>query len=168
MTPATGSSPGPGGRPPRGSLSDPPPHTLTAHIVVSDAARASAWYQRAFGAREQARVTLPGGKVLTVVLRIGDSQLHVASEFPQAGILSPASIGGTATVLQIQTGDAGALWQRALEAGAEVCHELADQFWGERHGQLTDPFGHRWNIAQHLRDLTPEEIEAAAAQAFSG
>jgi len=168
MTPATGSSPGPGGRPPRGSLSDPPPHTLTAHIVVSDAARASAWYQRAFGAREQARVTLPGGKVLTVVLRIGDSQLHVASEFPQAGILSPASIGGTATVLQIQTGDAGALWQRALDAGAEIHHELADQFWGERHGQLTDPFGHRWNIAQHLRDLTPEEIEAAAAQAFSG
>ena len=168
MTPATGSSAGPGGRAPRGSLSDPPPHTLTAHIVASDAAQASAWYQRAFGAREQARVTLPGGKVLTVVLRIGDSQLHVASEFRQAGILSPASVGGTATVLQIQTGDAGALWQRALEAGAEIHHELADQFWGERHGQLTDPFGHRWNIAQHLRDLTPEEIEAAAAQAFGG
>jgi len=168
MTPATGSSAGPRGRPPRRSLSDPPPHTLTAHIVASDAAHASAWYQRAFGAREQARVTLPGGKVLTVVLRIGDSALHVASEFPQAGILSPASIGGTATVLQIQTGDAGALWQRALDAGAEIHHELADQFWGERHGQLTDPFGHRWNIAQHLRDLTPEEIEAAAAQAFGG
>jgi uncharacterized glyoxalase superfamily protein PhnB len=93
----------------------------------------------------QARVTLPGGKVLTIVLRIGDSHLPVASEFPQAGILSPASIGGTAAVLQVQTDDAGALWQRALDAGAQVHHELAHQFWGERHGRLTDPFGHRWS-----------------------
>ncbi len=157
---------GPAGHRARGSLSDPPLHTLTAHTVVPDAAQASVWYQRAFGAREHARVTLPGGKVLTAVLRIGDSEVHVASEFPEAGILSPASIGGTATVLQIQTDDVSALWQRALDAGAEICHELADQFWGERHGQLADPFGHRWNIAQHLRDLAPEEIEAAAAQAF--
>ena len=166
MTSEYQASQGPAGHRARGSLSDPPLHTLTAHTVVPDAAQASVWYQRAFGAREHARVTLPGGKVLTVVLRIGDSEVHVASEFPEAGILSPASIGGTATVLQIQTNDAAALWQRALDTGAEVRHELADQFWGERHGQLTDPFGHCWNIAQHLRDLAPEEIEAAAAQAF--
>lgn len=154
--------------PRRTSLSDPPLHTLTAHIVVADASEASAWYGRAFGATEAARVTLPTGTVLTVVIRIGDSEVHVASEFPEAGVLSPASIGGTATVLQIQTDDADELWQRALAAGAEVHHDLADQFWGERHGQLTDPFGHRWNVAQHLRDLTPDELEAAAARAFGG
>jgi uncharacterized glyoxalase superfamily protein PhnB len=148
------------------SLSDPPLHTLTAHTVVSDATEASAWYQRAFGASERARLTLPDGKVLTVVLRIGDSEIHVASEFPAAGILAPPSIGGTATVLQLQTDDADELWRRALAAGGKVLHDLVEQFWGERHGQLEDPFGHRWNIAQHVRDLSPDEIEAAAAKAF--
>ena len=140
---------------------------ITAHIVVPDADAAAAWYARAFGADERSRVPLPGGNVMTVELRFGDSPVHVASEFPQAGILSPLAIGGTATVLQITTDDADALWKRALAAGAEVHHELADQFWGERQGQLTDPFGHRWNIAQHIRDVAPEEIAAAAAKMFA-
>ena|SRR5437588_8850301 len=140
---------------------------VSAHIVVPDADAAAAWYARAFGAQEVGRVPLPGGKVMSVELRIGDSSVHVGSEFPDFGILSPVSIGGTATVLQISTEDADALWQRALEAGAEIHQPLADQFWGERHGQLTDPYGHRWNIAQHIRDVPPEEIAAAAARAFS-
>ena len=139
---------------------------LTPHIVVTDADAAAAWYADAFGAEERGRVPLPGGAVMTVELAIGDSSLHLASEFADAGILSPLTIGGTATVLQIQTDDADALWARALEAGAVGRHELADQFWGERHGQLVDPFGHRWNIAQRLRDVTPEELAAGAAEAF--
>jgi PhnB protein len=140
--------------------------SVTAHIVVADAAAASEWYARAFGASERGRVPLPGGRPMTVELAFGESAVHVASEFPQAGILSPASIGGTATVLQIATEDADALWARATSAGAEVIHPLQDQFWGERHGQLADPFGHRWNVAQHLRDVPAEEIAAAAARAF--
>jgi PhnB protein len=140
---------------------------ITPHFVVPEASEAAAWYTRAFGAHERTRVPLPGGQVMTVVLQIGESTVHVGSEFPQAGILSPLSIGGTATVLQINTDDAEALWQRAIAAGATVAHELADQFWGERHGQLTDPFGHRWNIAQHIRDVPQDELERAAAQAFS-
>jgi PhnB protein len=139
---------------------------LTPHIVVTDADAAAAWYAQAFGAEERSRVPLPGGSVMTVELAIGDSSLHVASEFADAGVLSPLTIGGTATVLQIQTDDADALWARALGAGAEVRHELADQFWGERHGQVVDPFGHRWNIAQRVRDVTPEELAAGAAKAF--
>jgi PhnB protein len=103
---------------------------------------------------------------MAVELAIGDSSLHVSSEFPDAGILSPLTIGGTASVLQIQTDGADALWARSLDAGATVRHELADQFWGERHGQVVDPFGHRWNIAQRLRDVTPEELAAGAAKAF--
>jgi PhnB protein len=122
---------------------------VSAHIVVSDAVAASDWYARAFGAAERSRTELPGG-VMTAVLRFGDDDVHVASEFPDAGVLSPLTIGGTATVLQLQTDDADALWAQAREAGAEVRHELADQSWGERHGQLSDPFGHRWNIAQRL------------------
>jgi len=95
------------------------------------------------------------------------SALVARLDFNQtAGVVSPLTVGGTATVLQIQTDDAGALWTRVVEAGAEVRHPLADQFWGERHGQVVDPFGHRWNIAQRLRDVSPEEVEAAAAQAF--
>jgi PhnB protein len=141
---------------------------LTAHIVVGDADAAAAWYARAFGAQERGRVPLPGGGVMTIELAIGDSALHLASEFPDAGILSASTIGNTATVLQIQTDDADALWARALEAGAEVRHELADQFWGERHGQVADPFGHHWNIAQRIRDVTPEELAAGAAEAFGG
>jgi PhnB protein len=71
-------------------------------------------------------------------------------------------------VLTLGTGDAGALWRRAVDAGAEVLHPLQDQFWGDRHGQLIDPYGHRWGVAQHLRDVPPEEVVRAAAEAFGG
>jgi PhnB protein len=139
---------------------------VSAHIVVRDAAEAAAWYTKAFGARELSRIPLPGDRVMSVELAIGDSVAHIGSEFPEMGIVSPLTIGGTATVLQIDTDDADALWARALDAGAEPRQELADAFWGERHGQLTDPFGHRWNIAQKLRDVPHDEIVAAAAQIF--
>jgi PhnB protein len=139
---------------------------VSAHIVVPDAAEACAWYARAFGAQEISRVPLPGDRVMSVEAQIGESAIHIGSEFPEAGILSPRSIGGTATVLQITTEDATALWRQALDAGADEGHPLAEQFWGELHGQLTDPFGHRWNIAQKIRDVSPEEIAAAAAEMF--
>ena len=141
---------------------------VSAHIVVPDAAEASAWYARAFGARELSRVPLPGDRVMTVEVAIGDSVVHVGSEFPEMGILSPLAIGGTATVLQIDTPDADGRWRRALDAGAEPRGELADAFWGERHGQLADPFGHRWNVAQRIRDVPHDEIVAAAAAIFGG
>jgi PhnB protein len=141
--------------------------TVEAHIVEPDADAAATWYVRAFGAEEESRVPLPDGSVLRVVLRFGGACVHVGREFPDFGVISPLTIGGTATVLQINTADADALWSRALEAGAEIRHELVDQFWGERHGQLTDPFGHRWNVAQNLRDVPAGEIEAGAAQMFA-
>jgi PhnB protein len=139
---------------------------VDAHLVVPDADEAAAWYASAFGARELSRVPLPANRVMTVELAFGESVVHVGSEFPDMGILSPMTIGDTATVLQINTDDANALWTRAVGAGAVARHQLADAFWGERHGQLTDPFGHRWNIAQRLRDVPHDEIVAAAAQAF--
>ena len=139
---------------------------VDAHLVVPDADAAATWYATAFGACELSRIPLPGDKVMTVELAIGESVIHVGSEFPDLGIVSPLTIGDTATVLQINTDDASALWARATAAGAVVRHELADAFWGERHGQLTDPFGHRWNVAQRLRDVPHDEIVAAAAQAF--
>jgi PhnB protein len=105
---------------------------------------------------------------MSLELALGESVVHVASEFPAMGIVSPSTLGGTATVLQLETGDARSLWERALAAGAAVRHPLAEQFWGELHGQLTDPFGHRWNIAQRVRDVSPAEIAAAAAAIFGG
>jgi len=105
---------------------------------------------------------------MVVEMQLADAVLHVASEFPDAGIVSPLTIGRTATVLQLNVDDVDAAWARAVQAGATVGHELGDTFWGERHGQLTDPFGHRWNLAQRLRDVPQEEIVAAAARAFGG
>jgi PhnB protein len=139
---------------------------VDAHLVVPDADEAATWYASAFGARELSRIPLPGNRVMTVELAFGESVVHVGSEFPDMGILSPITIGDTATVLQINTDDANALWTRAVNAGAVARHQLADAFWGERHGQLTDPFGHRWNIAQRLRDVPHDDIVAAAALAF--
>ena len=139
---------------------------VAAHLVVRNADEAAAWYANAFGARELSRIPLPGNRVMTVELAFGDSVVHVGSELPDMGIVSPMTIGGTATVLQINTDDANALWARAVDAGAVARHQLGDTFRGERHGQLTDPFGHRWNIAQRLHDVPHDEIVAAAAQAF--
>jgi PhnB protein len=141
---------------------------LSVHLVVPEAAAAAEWYARAFGAGERSRIPLPGGTVMVVEVQIGDAVVHVASEFPDAGIVSPLTIGGTATVLQLNVEDVDAAWARAVEAGATVGHELGDTFWGERHGQLTDPFGHRWNLAQRVRDVPQDELVAAAARAFGG
>jgi PhnB protein len=90
----------------------------------------------------------------------------VADEFPGMGVLSPRSVGGTSTVLNLYVEDVDGLWERAVGAGAEVLHPLGDTFWGDRHGQITDPFGHRWGLAQHIRDVPIEEIARAAAKAF--
>jgi PhnB protein len=142
--------------------------SLTPHLVVRDAGQAAEWYGRALGAVERSRIPLPGGRLMSVELAFGDAPVMIADEFPDAGILSPLSIGGTATVLHLVTADVDALWQRALDAGAEVHHPLQNAFWGERHGQVIDPFGHRWGLAQRIRDVPHDEVVAAAAAAFGG
>src|SRR5262245_57553277 len=141
--------------------------TITPHIVVHGAAQAAEWYRSVFGAEERGRLEAPGGKLMQLELRFGDTQVMLADEFPELGVLSPLSLGGTATVLHFSCADAEAVWQRALDAGAEVRQPLNDAFWGERYGQITDPFGHRWGIAQRIRDVPCEELEQAVAEAFA-
>jgi PhnB protein len=140
---------------------------ITPHICVRGAERAAAFYRDAFGAEEISRVPTPDGRLMSVRLRIGDGNLHLADEFPELGVLAPPSIGGTAVVLSMEVVDAEAVFAQAIAAGAEVREPLQDAFWGDRHGQLEDPFGHRWNIDQHLRDVPHEEVVAAAARAFA-
>ena len=104
---------------------------------------------------------------MSVVLRIGDSDLHVADEFPEMGVLAPPSIGGTPVILALDVADAEVVFADALAAGAQVRQPLGEMFWGDKHGQVEDPFGHRWNIAEHVRDVANDEIVAAAAKLFA-
>ncbi|HEY7485006.1 MAG TPA: VOC family protein [Streptosporangiaceae bacterium] len=140
--------------------------SISAHIVVQGAERAAEFYRDAFDAHETGRIPVPGGRFMSIQVRIGDSVLHIADEFPEMGVLAPPSIGGSPVTLALDVADAEAVFARALAAGAQVRRPLADVFWGDRHGQVADPFGHRWNISQHLRDVPHDEIVAAAARAF--
>jgi len=142
-------------------------HTITPHVVVRDAARAVEWYTSVLGAEERLRIPVPDGRLMSVELRFGDSAVMLADEFPEMGIVSPQTLGGTYMALHLMVDDVDRVWQRALDAGAEVFHPLQDSFWGERHGQVIDPFGHRWGLAQHLRYVSPEELVGAAQEMFA-
>jgi PhnB protein len=141
-------------------------HTITVHLVCRDAARAADWYVQALGAEERGRVPVPGGRFMQIELRFGDSTVMIADEFPEFGVVSPLTVGGVSSTLSLDTDDVDALWERAVRAGAEVAQPVQDMFWGDRHGQIVDPFGHKWALAQHLRDVPDEEIQAAAAAMF--
>lgn len=143
-------------------------HAITPHIVVREAGRAAEWYKQALGAEERGRIPVPGGKFMQIELWFGDSVVMIADEFLEAGVLSPQAIGGNPVVLHFSTEDVEALWKRVVEAGAEVVQPLQDQFWGDRYGQIRDPFGYRWGLAQHVRDVPPEEVAQAAWTLFGG
>jgi PhnB protein len=143
-------------------------HTLTPHLVVKGASEAIEFYKKAFGAEEIKRVPGPDGKSLVhAELKIGDSRLLLVDEFPEMDCRGPQSVGGSPVSIHMFVDDADAAFDRALSAGAEVRMPLADQFWGDRYGVLTDPFGHVWSIATHKEDLTAEQISKRAQAAFS-
>jgi uncharacterized glyoxalase superfamily protein PhnB len=137
-------------------------HTVTPALIVRDAARAIEFYQRAFGAEELSRMPGPDGTIMHAEIRIGDSVVMLGEENEQWGTRSPLSTQGNPGSLHLYVPDADAAFARALEAGATVRYPLEDAFWGDRYGKVTDPFGHEWGIATHVKDLTPEEMQAAA------
>jgi PhnB protein len=141
-----------------------PMHAVTPHLICADASDAIAFYVRAFGAVELARLPGPDGKLMHALIRIGDSHLMLNDEFPAYGALGPKARGGTSVTLQLRVPDADAAFARAVEAGATVVMPLADQFWGDRYGVVADPCGHHWSIATQVRALSAEEIQAAMAQ----
>ena len=143
-------------------------HTVTPHLVVRGAAQAIEFYKKAFGAQELMRMEGPGGLIGHAEIKIGDSIIFLADEFPQAPCKSPQTLGSTTCTLNIYLDNVDKTYDTAVKAGGKVAMPLADMFWGDRYGQVTDPFGHRWGIAQHLRDVPADEINAAAAALFGG
>jgi PhnB protein len=142
-------------------------HTLSSHLIVSDGVKAVEFYKQAFGAQEVTRLMSPDGKSLMhAQLKLGDSAIMLGSEFPPQ-CLSPKSRGGTSVFLHIYTEDADAAFARAIKAGCTVNMPMSDMFWGDRYGQVEDPFGHLWSIATHQHDFTPEQILANAKAFFA-
>jgi len=143
-------------------------HTITPHLTVRDANRALEFYKKAFGAEVLHVAPAPGGKVLHAALKIGDSMLMLNDEFPEmGGSLGPPATGGSGVTLHIYLENVDAAFERAVSAGATVKMPLMDQFWGDRYGQLMDPFGHQWSLATHTRDMSQEEMQQEQAKAFS-
>jgi len=143
-------------------------HTLTPHLVVKGAGKAIDFYKKAFSAEEIRRVPGPDGKsIMHAELKIGNSRLMLVDEFPEMNARGPESIGGSPVTIHMFVEDADAVFNQAVNAGAQVRMPLADMFWGDRYGVLADPFGHLWSVATHKEDLTPEEIGKRMQTAFS-
>ena len=143
-------------------------HTVTPHLVCAGADKAIAFYKKAFGATEKVRLPGPDGKLMHAQIQIGDSTIMLVDENPNWGSRGPKLIGGSPVTIHLFVADVDAVVARAVKAGATVKMPVADQFWGDRYGVIEDPFGHSWSVAQHLRDMTPDEMMAAMRKAFAG
>ena len=142
-------------------------HTVTPSLCVAGADRAIDFYKRALGAEEIMRFPAPDGKIMHAEIRIGDSVVMLGDEMPEQGAKSPKSYGGTPVGFFIYKENVDAAWKQAVDAGAKAVVPLADQFWGDRTGCVEDPFGHRWWLAQHIQDLSPDELRQKAEEFFS-
>jgi PhnB protein len=138
-------------------------HSITPSLTIRDCAEAIEFYKKAFGATELFRLAGPDGKVMHAEMQFGDSRVMMSDEFPDWHCLSPQSIGGTGSGLMFYVTDVDAVFGQAVAAGAKAMDKPTDQFWGDRTGRLLDPFGHRWSVATHKEDVTPEEINRRAA-----
>jgi PhnB protein len=143
-------------------------YTLTPYLSLDDAAGAIEFYKKAFGAKERSRMEAPGGKIGHAQLEIGDSVLMLSDAFPGSSVRPPKELGATNASIFMYVEDVDAVVKQAVDAGATVTMEVADQFWGDRFGTITDPFGHVWSIATHVEDLSPEEIAERGKAAMAG
>jgi PhnB protein len=141
--------------------------TVTHYMIVESCADALAFYAKAFGAKELMRMPMPSGRIGHAEMKIGDSVVYIADSFPDMGHKDPKALGGSPAHIHLYVKDVNAAWDRAVAAGCTVKMPLADMFWGDRYGQVTDPFGHVWSMAQHVKDLSPAEMAKAAEAAFA-
>jgi uncharacterized glyoxalase superfamily protein PhnB len=140
-------------------------HTVTPHLVCQGAADAIEFYKKAFGAEELRRLAGPEGKLMHAMIRIGDSPVMLVDEFPEWGSFGPKSLKGSPVTIHLYVEAVDTAFERAVDAGAKVIMPPDNMFWGDRYCVLEDPCGHRWSIATHILDLSPEEIQAGASQA---
>jgi PhnB protein len=138
-------------------------HTATPYLIVDGAARAIDFYKQAFGAVELMRFDGPDGRVAHAEIKIGDSPIMVADEMPDMGYRSPGAYGGTPVGLMLYVTDVDAVFKQAIAAGGKEVRAVQDQFYGDRSGNLVDPFGHMWTISTHKEDVTPEEMQRRMA-----
>ena len=154
-----------------GKVNPIPPgfRTVTPHIVVKDGNAAIAFYKKAFGAEENCCMPGPDGKgVMHAEIKIGDSIVMLAQEWPMPGCpQSPETLKGTSTCIHLYVDNADAAFDKAVKAGATPTMPPMNAFWGDRYGKVTDPFGHQWSIAQHVEDVSPEEMPKRMQEAFS-
>ena len=143
-----------------------PLHPVAPHLVCRGAAEAIAFYKKAFGAVETMRLPGPDGKLIHAALELNGGTVMLTDEAPQWGSLSPLSLKGSPVTIHLNVADTDAVIKRAVDAGATLKMPAADMFWGDRYGQITDPFGHNWSISTHQRDMTVEEIQAAMKKAM--
>lgn len=138
-------------------------HNITPYLVIKGAAAAIDFYKQAFGATEIARIAQPDGRIGHAELKLGDSHLMLADEFPEMDTVGPKTLGNTPVGLMLYVDDVDTVFAKALALGATVNKPLADQFYGDRNGTVIDPFGHKWTIATHKEDVSPEEIQRRVA-----
>ena len=139
--------------------------SVTPHLVCDGAAAAIEFYKRAFNAVEAARMQTPDGKIMHAMVRIGDSNVMLVDEFPDYGSVGPKKLNGSPVTLHLYVPNVDQVFSQAVAAGATVKMPVEDQFWGDRYGQVVDPFGHHWSLATHVKDMTPEEMKQAMASA---
>lgn len=140
---------------------------LAPHLVCAGAAKAIEFYKKAFGAEEQMRLPGQGGKLIHAAITINGATVMLTDEMPEWQSLGPIALKGTPVSIHLNVPDVDAAFKRAVDAGAKVTMPVADMFWGDRYGVVTDPFGHKWSLATHQRDMTVDEIKAAMAKAFA-
>ncbi len=142
--------------------------TVTPYLCVDDATAAIDFYTRVFGAKERMRMPAPDGRIGHAELTIGDSVLMLSDEYPEMEIRGPKSIGGTAVTLSIYVEHVDDVVARAVKGGAKVRRDVQDRFYGDRSGQIEDPFGHVWSVQTHVEDVSPDEMQRRAAAAMGG
>ncbi len=138
-------------------------HTVTPYLIIKNAAGAIDFYKKAFGAKELFRMPGPDGKVMHAEIKIGDSPIMMADEFPEMNCLGPQTRGGPTSSILLYVPDVDSLFKRVEAAGGKVVRPLQDQFYGDRSATFSDPYGHMWTIATHKEDLTMEEMEKRKA-----
>jgi PhnB protein len=141
-------------------------HSVTPYLIVNDGGRAIDYYKKAFGAEELFRMDAPGGKIGHAEVKIGNSPIMLSDENPQWGAKSPKALGGSPVHLMIYVTDCDSVFKQALAAGGTEVQPMKDQFYGDRSGTLTDPFGHSWTIATHKEDIAPDEMQRRAEAAM--